>query len=818
MNLMPVKLGQNGQQVLNTRYLAKDEIGRPKENASELFFRVAQAVAGAEKIYGASSQHIDELTLVFYEQMAQGLFMPNSPTLMNAGRKMGMLSACFVLPIEDSIDGIFSSIKDMALIQKAGGGTGFDFSRLRPKGDLVASSGGQTSGPLSFLRVFSDASHAIQQGAFRRGANMGIMRIDHPDILDFIRAKEDLSCLTNFNLSVAITDEFMQQLQINPDAVHQVINPRTKQQSELKDEQGEMVSVQQVFSMITLRAWQTGEPGLLFIDRINEYNPLKELGLIEATNPCGEQPLMAYESCNLGSVNLAAFVIDGQLQVESLKKTIHTAVRFLDNIIDINQYPIPQIEEQTKNNRKIGLGFMGFADALYALNIAYNSEEGVEFGAEIMNLLQTEAHAASSLLATEKGNFPNYSFSCYAKDNLPMRNACVSTIAPTGSISIICGCSGGIEPLFSLAFQRNILDGKKLWEVNPVFRQKSQEMGFYSAELIEEIASLGSLQGITETSAECNISEQDILEQAESSTKEHSSRRVEIPANIKRVFVTARDISPYWHIRMQAAFQKYCDASISKTINFSSGATVDEVEAAFFQAFQAHLKGITVYRDGCRSHQPMSLRHEEEPSVLKLKPQPHQIKSKNNIETQKSLTEYLPIVKPIPLPEILTALRIRQMTPFGNMHVNLSIDPQSERELEIFAHLGKGGDLASSDLEGMCRLASLYLRVGGHIEDIISQLDGIGSSLQVATKEGRIQSLADGLARALKKFLQAKKQGLKSLLQGNTNPTDLSSELKKSSSDDNLIESYKIKCPVCGLQLCFEEGCTKCYACGYSHC
>jgi ribonucleoside-diphosphate reductase alpha chain len=628
MKLIPVKLGQNGLQVLKKRYLTKNENGEPNESASELFLRVAEAVADAEKNYGAAEEKVAELRKAFYEMMAEGRFMPNSPTLMNAGRRLGMLSACFVLPVGDSIDEIFSSIKDMALIQKSGGGTGFDFSRLRPKGDLVASSGGRTSGPLSFLKVFSDASHAIQQGAFRRGANMGVMRIDHPDILDFIKAKEDLNFLTNFNLSVAITDLFMQNLQKEPELIHQVINPRTSQQYDLKDENGEPVTCRRLFDLIVKRAWQTGEPGILFIDRINENNPIAEIGAIEATNPCGEQPLLAYESCNLGSINLLSFIQNDKFCHEEFCRTVELATRFLDNIIDINKYPIPQIETQTKNNRKIGLGLMGFADALYALGIPYDSEDGLKFGAEIMELLQTEGHQASARLAEEKEPFPNYRHSRYAKEGLPRRNACVSTIAPTGSISIICGCSGGIEPLFSLAFQRNILNGEKLFEINPVFEQKARENDLFCDELVEKIAAAGSIQEMTE-----------------------------IPAEFRRIFVTARDISPEWHIKMQAAFQKHCDASISKTINFPAESEPAAVENAFHQAFTAGLKGITVYRDGCRENQPMS-RTTAKAEIISPVVSP---------QKQNTPGADLPFVEPVPLPEILTAMRIRQMTPFGNI-------------------------------------------------------------------------------------------------------------------------------------------------------
>jgi len=494
-------LSLNAMVVLESRYLKKNSKGEPIEKPEDLFFRVARAVSEAEPIFRSdiSKSELQEWEDVFYNLMVEKKFMPNSPTLMNAGREMGMLSACFVLPVEDSIDGIFKSIHNTAIIQKAGGGTGYDFSQLRPKGDFVSSSCGRTSGPLSFMKVFSEATMAIQQGAFRRGANMGMMRIDHPDIIDFIRCKEDLSMYTNFNISVAVTDGFMKTLKENPNAPHRVINPRSKETSHLQKEKGAAFwTVGEVFDLIAAHAWSTGEPGVIFIDRINETHPVSHLGKIEATNPCGEQPLLPYEACNLGSINLAAFVEEREghkrFNWEAFRKAIQNSIRFLDNVVEINNYPIPEIRKICLGNRKIGLGIMGFADALFKLRIPYNSREGVSFGEDIAHFLFEESHKASEGLASERGVFPHYEGSSWEKKGLRQRNACSTTIAPTGTISIIAACSGGIEPIFSLGFIRQVLDGKKLLETNEEFKEALKERDLDPENIIEEVLRTGSIQ------------------------------------------------------------------------------------------------------------------------------------------------------------------------------------------------------------------------------------------------------------------------------------------------------------------------------------
>jgi ribonucleoside-diphosphate reductase alpha chain len=793
-------LTKNAIEVLGRRYLRKDgETGELTETPRQLFWRVATHIAKAEQSFpGASPAKTLAIAGEFYELMAKRVFMPNSPTLMNAGREMGMLSACFVLPVEDSIEGIFDSIKATALIQKAGGGTGFSFSRLRPRGDLVASSGGTTEGPMSFIQVFSKATEAIQQGAFRRGANMGMLRIDHPDIDHFIHIKDDLGQLQNYNISVAITNRFMDELRADPNTVHEVMNPRSKKWSKLtkRDSAGaateECWTVGEMWESIIEHAHRTGEPGVIFIDRINEKNPIKNVGLIEATNPCGEQPLHPYDSCNLGSINIGRFIRStgnseqpNSFDWDGFKSTILTSTRFLDNVIEVNDYPLPAIDQMSKTTRRIGLGVMGFADALFKLGIAYNSEEGCSFGEEIMRVLKVESHKASEMLAEERGVFPAWEGSEWEAQGVRLRNSYTTTIAPTGTISIIGDCSGGIEPMFSLAFVRQIMkdsNGKPtvMREVNYVFDEKAHSMGFHSDELIDGIIEDGTI-----------------------------AHRDEIPDEVKRVFVTAHDITPYWHTRMQAAFQRHCDASISKTINFPQDATVKDVKDIYEMARNRDSNGITVYRDGCREMQPMTLKAKETPVTGQTAPAPETV-----------------VADPIPvrLPEIMPSLRIRQATPFGNMHVKVSVDPLSGRAREVFAQLGKGGDVANSDLEAICRLLSLWLRSNGSLELAIKQLSGIGSSLTVPTKDGRIMSLGDGLACALRRYLSARdKFGLENLLLGRVGTDDVNMAAKPSQSTGSQAgprgaERFKLKCPQCESNLAFEEGCAKCYGCGYSQC
>jgi ribonucleoside-diphosphate reductase alpha chain len=800
-DLQEPELSENARKVLERRYLKKDpDTGEVCETTRQLFWRVASNIARPELEFpGGTPDRALAIAREFYGLMSRREFMPNSPTLMNAGREMGMLSACFVLPVEDSIEGIFDSIKATALIQKAGGGTGFSFSRLRPQGDLVRSSGGTTEGPLSFIQVFSKATDAIQQGAFRRGANMGILRVDHPDVMTFINFKDDLGRLQNYNISVTVTDKFVNELRHDPKTVHQVQNPRSKEWSELEKRDaegvgiGEYWTVGEIWDAIVEHAWRTGEPGVVFIDRVNERNPIKNVGLIEATNPCGEQPLHPFDSCNLGSINLGILVkgegADATFDWDQYKSTIHTTTRFLDNVIEANRYPLPQIDNMSKTTRRIGLGVMGFADALYKLGISYDSEEGCRWGEEVMRVLNDESHLASEMLAEERGVFPAWEGSDWQKEGRRLRNSYTTTVAPTGTISIIADCSGGIEPMFSLAFIRQVMKDTRgvptiMKEVNYVFEAEAQKRGFFSDELIDKLVEDGTL-------ANCE----------------------DVPDETKRVFVTARDITPYWHMKMQAAFQRHCDSSISKTINFPHEATVDDVRSIFELAIDEDVKGVTVYRDGCRDVQPMALKKSGEK---------HKQGTAAAEEPPAAPVELRP--KPIKLPEIMTCLRIRQMTPFGNMHVKVSVDPISGKEREVFAQLGKGGDVANSDLEAICRLLSLWLRSNGSLPLALKQLEGIGSSLTVPTKDGRIMSLGDGLANALHRYLAAKAEhGLHPLLLGTApqaleNTNYYHADDVPSDAPPRNVSSYKVKCPACSGALAFQEGCVKCNACGFSQC
>ncbi|HOQ87649.1 MAG TPA: vitamin B12-dependent ribonucleotide reductase [Phycisphaerae bacterium] len=907
-------LSENAVRVLKARYLKKNEAGEVVETPAEMFRRVARTVADVEVRYGAGPEERQAWEDRFFETIVSGRFMPNSPTLMNAGREMGMLSACFVLPVRDSIEAIFDTIKHTALIQKAGGGTGFAFDELRPTGDYIRSSGGTTSGPISFWRAFSEATNAIQQGAFRRGANMGMMYIHHPDILKFLHAKEDLTQFTNYNISVKVTDEWMEAFLRDPDGPHVVRNPRTGQEYVMpadlgiwtydlrslipvrraedgslrvmsKDAAGAdkpltvpVYTRRQIWDIIVRNAHRTGEPGVVFIDRINQHNPTPHIGRIEATNPCGEQPLLPYEACNLGSVNLGYFVTNpctpaADVDWDGLRECVHVATRFLDNVIDANNYPLPQIEAMCKGNRKIGLGVMGFADALYKLGVRYSSEAGIAWGERLMRFINDEAHNCSEAVARERGCFPNWKGSIWdTRYNRPMRNAATTTVAPTGTISIIAGCSGGIEPLFSLAFFRNVLKGqesekKPMVEINPIFEAVARQRGFYSEGLMDQIARDGTLAHIDG-----------------------------IPADVKDVFVCAHDITPEWHVRMQSAFQAHCDSSISKTINFPHDASVEDVDIIYRLAYALRCKGVTVYRDGCRSEQPMALKDSEKKKATASAPATQPAAPAQSAVTAQPAATVQPApeparlaapakpaepkkpeparegikmasdgsIEPRDIPEIVSGLRIRQMTPFGNMHVKITVDPRTGRELEVFAQLGKGGDLANSDLEAICRLISLWLRAGGSFKHVIQQLKDIGSSLQVPTKEGKIKSLGDGLARALMKYRRAKERfGLRDLLlgeydlstldkdptapgnangnggngkNGNGNGHGRTAEVRHGTAAHGsaTVEGpaagasaglslssrvgFKVKCPSCGEGLVFAEGCNKCYSCGWAQC
>jgi ribonucleoside-diphosphate reductase alpha chain len=740
-----IQLTDNALQVLEKRYLKKDKEGNAIETVEEMFRRVARTIAAAELIYDPQAD-VKAMEEEFYQSMVGLEFLPNSPTLMNAGRELGQLSACFVLPIEDSMESIFDAVKNTALIHKSGGGTGFSFSRLRPEKDRVGSTGGVASGPVSFMRAFDTATDVIKQGGMRRGANMAILNVDHPDVERFITAKEDAKALNNFNLSVAITAGFMEAVKAGAD--YDLVNPHSK-------EVVAKLNAKDVFDKIVALAWKTGDPGIVFIDRINKDNPTPHLGKIESTNPCGEQPLLPYESCNLGSINLSRMLktANGTAEIDYVKlaRVVRLAVRFLDNVIDVNKFPLPQIEQMTKNTRKIGLGIMGFADMLIELGVPYNSEEALQIGSEVMAFISKEARQVSVELGKERGVFPAFKGSVYDVPGGPsVRNATRTTIAPTGTLSIIAGCSSGIEPLFALSYTRNILDGAQLVEVNPAFEQAARNGGFYSEELMQHLAAGVKLHDI------------DV-----------------VPEKIKRIFVTAHDISPEWHVRMQAAFQKSTDNAVSKTVNFPNEATQADVATVYTMAYELGLKGITIYRDGSRETQVLTTGKND-------------VAGTTNIE-KTEVTKLTPRKRP----KRTTAFVERVTTGCGNIYITVASDEKGI--CEVFLALGKSGGCASAQLEAIGRLISITLRAGVDLASIVKQLKGIRCP-SIAWEDGKaVLSCADAIASVLEKQLNA-------------------TEDKPDLKDYGLAKNLGGQCPDCGSLLAYEEGCFKCHACGYTKC
>lgn len=691
-----ISLTPNSLKVLEKRYLQKDEEGKVVESPEELFRRVARTIASADLRFGRSESDVALTEEEFYMMITSLEFLPNSPTLMNAGRKLGQLSACFVLPVDDSMESIFDAVKNTAIIHKSGGGTGFSFSNLRPAGDIVGSTKGISSGPISFMTVFDTATEAVKQGGTRRGANMGILRVDHPDILSFITAKDSDKRFNNFNISVALTDSFMQA--VREDTEYDLVNPRTKRIVK-------SLRARDVFDQIVNHAWKNGEPGIVFIDRINMSNPTPHIGNIESTNPCGEQPLLPFESCNLGSINLALIITDGAIDYQKLKRLVGKAVHFLDNVIEVNKYPIKKIDEVTRSNRKIGLGVMGWADMLIQLGIPYNSEKALQLAEEVMEFIQREGKNASAALAEQRGVFPNYEGSIY-DGKIRLRNATVTTIAPTGTLSILAGCSSGVEPLFAVSYVRNIMEGTKLLEVNPYFEKIAKERGFWSRDLMERIADSGSLHDFTE-----------------------------IPDDVKSVFVTAHDITPMEHIAMQAAFQKHVDNAVSKTVNFPNIATQKDVEEAYLLAYELGCKGVTVYRDGSRDEQVLSTgktKQEAEPAQPKIIPRKR--------------------------PEVLNATVRLMKTGCGNLYVTISEDEKGNI-FELFTSMGKAGGCASSQAEAIGRLVSLALRSNIEPEEIVNQLKGVSCHQPAWGEGGKIMSCSDAIAKALEKYMQKGNNG-----------------------------------------------------------
>ncbi|TBR15498.1 vitamin B12-dependent ribonucleotide reductase, partial [bacterium] len=739
--------------------------GKIVETPEEMFLRVAKAIAEADKIYGKTDKEVSETTDAFFRAMTELEFLPNSPCLMNAGKDLGQLSACFTLPINDSMESIFETLKATAMIHKSGGGTGFSFSRLRPKCSVVKTTGGIASGPVSFMKVYDAATEAVKQGGTRRGANMGILRVDHPDIMEFIKCKESNDQITNFNISVAITDDFMNKLEKGED--YDLIDPHSK-------EVVKRLNTKEVFDLIVKQAHKNGEPGIIFIDRLNQGNPTPKLGDIESTNPCGEQPLLPYESCDLGSINLMKMYkkegLHYDVDWDKLKEAARLAVHFLDNLIDVNKFPLPEIEKATKATRKIGLGVMGWAGLLIRLGISYNSEEAVSLAEKVMSFILDVATEKSKELAKEKGVFPTFKGSIYDKktDPLRLRNATLTTIAPTGTISIIASpCSSGIEPLFAIVYYRNVMDNDKLVEVDSLFEEIALQRGFYSRELMEKIAETGTIHNIKE-----------------------------IPEDVRNVFVTAHDISPEWHVKMQAAFQKYVHNAVSKTINFSHEATVDDVRKAYVTAYKADCKGITIYRDGSREEQVLNISRKEKKEEGKV------------IEPGK--------IAPRPRPEVIPGTTTKVATGCGNLYVTINIDEQG-RPFELFTQMGKAGGCAASQLEAIGRLVSLGFRSGVEVKSIIEQLRNIRCPSPSWEKGQRIFSCADAIARVIEKRLV---NGVVMQVAA----SDAAMSAMKHAQNDDVIPSVSGNadivgvCPDCGGALRHEEGCIKCHGCGFSKC
>lgn len=768
-------LGKNALTVLERRYLTKNESGELIETPEGMFRRVADAVAEADRLYDESAD-VQKTSDAFFDLMTSLSFMPNSPTLMNAGKAMGQLSACFVLPVEDSMTAIFDAVKNAALIHQSGGGTGFSFSRLRPAGSMVRSTGGVASGPVSFMKVFNSATEAVKQGGTRRGANMGILRVDHPDIIEFIRCKSDLKEITNFNISVGLTEAFMRA--VEEDAEYDIIDPRTKLPAGKK-------RAREVFDLIVSMAWENGEPGIVFLDRMNRDNIVPFVGEIESTNPCGEQPLLPYESCNLGSINLLKMLReteDGyELDYELFGSTIDTAVHFLDNVIDVNKYPLSEISEMTRSTRKIGLGVMGFADILYRLGVPYNSEEGVKLAEKLMGFLQARADRASAALAKTRGAFPLYEKSTLKESGKPLRNATRTTIAPTGTISIICNASSGVEPLFALAFFRNVMDNDALPQVDSYFLEVARREGFYSGELLRRIAKEGTLHNIDE-----------------------------VPEHIKRVFVTAHDITPADHINMQAAFQLHTDNAVSKTVNFKHEATKEDVSEAFVLAYRLGCKGVTIYRDGSRTGQVLNL-------GVKKEEKPEKKLDAKTIAHAR--------ITPRARPEVTRGITEKVVIGCGNLYITVNYD--DEGICEVFANLGRAGGCPSQS-EATSRLLSTALRSGMDVDALIEQLKGIrchSTLRQRATNKNiKVLSCPDAIGRVLEKVAKIKaeeeklKNGAAKLNLEPAEETEFASGPIGEAPQAAKEKHAATPCPECGGDMEHEGGCVMCRGCGYSKC
>ena len=773
-----VGLTPNAIRILEMRYLKRDEDGHPLEEPEDMFRRVAENIASADALYNPGAD-VQETAEKFYRAMTELEFLPNSPTLMNAGRELQQLSACFVLPIEDSMPEIFDTLKNTALIHKSGGGTGFSFSRIRPKNDIVKSTNGVASGPISFMQIFDSATEEIKQGGTRRGANMAIMRVDHPDILDFITCKHDNNRLNNFNISVGITESFMEKVQ--RDGEYALINPRTKQPSK-------RLRAREVFDLIVEGAWKNGDPGIVFMDRLNRDNPTPELGEIESTNPCGEQPLLPYESCNLGSINLLKMVTNENggrvIDWEKLKQTVYTAVHFLDNVIDMNNFPLPEIEEMTRGNRKIGLGIMAWSDLLIGLGIPYDSDMAAQLAEQVMEFIDYHAEMASAEIARERGSFPNFDKSIYkngyrkhaeslsegrfgrpdidwntlyavvAADG--MRGATRTTIAPTGTISLIASASSGIEPPFGICHIRKALDDDELIMVHPLFEEIARKEGFYSDELIREIHEEGSVQ-----------------------------KMEQVPEDIRKLFVTAHDISPEWHIRMQAAFQNHTDNAVSKTVNFEHNATTDDVESVYMLAYKLGCKGVTIYRDGSREEQILNIGKTQ--------------------KAQAGVTAEEPAVRgsmaPRPRPAVtMGTTRKVETAECGDIYITVNED--EEGLCEVFINMGRSGGCRSAQCEAIGVLISTAMRAGVDPRSVSKRLKGIRCASPSWQPGGMILSCADAIGKAMEQYMEEKN----------------GKDFVKEGSDGMILADICPECPECGNTLEYSEGCVLCKLCGYSKC
>jgi ribonucleoside-diphosphate reductase alpha chain len=834
------QISPNATTVLKKRYLIKDETGKPVEQVSDLFWRVARTIAAPDAKFGASDGAVEAVSEAFYDMMARRYFVPNSPTLMNAGRPLGQLSACFVLPVEDALSngksGIYDTLRAMALVHQSGGGTGFSFSRLRPSNDVVRSTMGVASGPISFMSLYDASTEVVKQGGTRRGANMGILRVDHPNILDFIHCKDDTTKITNFNISVGVTDAFMQA--VESDSEYDLIHPKT----------GAAVGTlkaREVWGQIIHGAWKTGEPGVFFIDKANYYNPVPHLGSYEATNPCGEQPLLPYDVCNLGSVNVGAFVKDGQVDWDHMRQVIHLSTHFLENVIDANNYPLPEITDLAQRIRRIGLGVMGFADLLIRMGIPYDSEEGVQMGRKVQQFLDDEAKVESERLAGIRGAFPEWEKSIWGPDKTaargpkgerirPMkklRNCNVTTVAPTGTISIIAGCSSGIEPLFAVAFMRNQA-GVLMPDVNEDFIAIAKSEGWHSEKLMERIASSGHI------------------------------RHAEVPLKWQKVFPTANEIKPEWHVRMQAAFQEFNDSAISKTCNFANDASESYVEEIYRLAYALNCKGVTVYRDGSRDMQVLStgstaqkvadqaiasgksearadLRHtsselavgaagvspaemadmagemaEKDAEIARLKKMVVDLEAESLQRRQKRMR-----------PDALKGVVRRLESPLGTMYVTITEDEKGQ-PFEVFMSLGKAGGELMANVEAIGRLISLALRSGIPLAAIHRQLRGISSDKVMGLGPNKVMSMPDAIGIAIEKWMQ-EKAGVQTELPGLTPAAQNGPAMEQISHVTAGDRQMNMKlndptlagaCPDCGSQLEMAEGCAKCHVCGYSEC